>query len=121
MGGRALVRFPCAQVGADGVHGGEVLREQIGVADRDAEPFFSAFVLASADGRAVPRSGRPCPPCRLRSAKTSKTDRSKWSGAGLQTRSSVMSPAAAAAQSTNVSELRWEIITPFGVPVDPEV
>ena len=51
----------------------------------------------------------------------SKTDRSKCSGAGLQTRSCSPSPAAAAAQSTNVSELRWEIITPFGVPVDPDV
>ena len=51
----------------------------------------------------------------------SKTDRSKCSGAGLQTRSCSPSPAAAAAHSTNVSELRWEIITPFGVPVDPEV
>src|SRR5258708_40374693 len=115
MGGRALVRFPCAQVGGDGVHGGEVLREQIGVADRDAEPFFSAFVLASADGRAVPRSGRPCPPCRLRSAKTSKTDRSKWSVAGLRTRSSVARPSAAAPQSTNLSGWRGEIITPLAV------
>ena len=51
----------------------------------------------------------------------SNTDRSKWSGAGLQTRSCSVSPAAAAAHSTNVSELRWEIITPFGVPVDPDV
>ncbi len=54
-------------------------------------------------------------------AKTSNTDRSKLSGAGLQTRSSSVSPAADAAHSTNASELRWEIITPFGVPVDPEV
>jgi acyl-coenzyme A synthetase/AMP-(fatty) acid ligase len=54
-------------------------------------------------------------------AKMSKTDRSKCSGAGLQTRSCSLSPAAAAAQSTNVSELRWEIITPLGVPVDPDV
>src|SRR5690242_4276495 len=54
-------------------------------------------------------------------AKMSKTDRSKCSGAGLQTRSCSPSSAAAAAQSTNVSELRWEIITPFGVPVDPDV
>ena len=51
----------------------------------------------------------------------SKTDRSKCSGAGLHTRSCSPSPAAAAAQSTNVSEFRWEIITPFGVPVDPDV
>ena len=51
----------------------------------------------------------------------SKTDRSKWSGAGLQTRSCAVSPAAAAAHSTNVSELRCEIITPFGLPVDPDV
>src|ERR1700728_1560944 len=54
-------------------------------------------------------------------AKTSKTDRSKCSGAGLQTRSCSPSAAAAAAHSTNASELRWEIITPFGVPVDPDV
>src|ERR1700735_923299 len=54
-------------------------------------------------------------------AKTSKTDRSKCSGAGLLTRSCSPSPAAAAAHSTKASELRWEIITPFGVPVDPDV
>ena len=54
-------------------------------------------------------------------ANTSKTDRSKCSGAGLQTRSWSVSRAAAAAHSTNVSELRWEIMTPFGAPVDPDV
>ena len=42
-------------------------------------------------------------------------------GAGLQTRSCSLSPAQAAAQSTKVSEVRCEIMTPFGVPVDPEV
>ena len=54
-------------------------------------------------------------------AKMSKTDRSKCSGAGLQTRSCSPSPAQAAAHSTKVSEARCEIITPFGVPVDPDV
>ncbi len=54
-------------------------------------------------------------------AKTSKTDRSKWSGAGLQTRSCSRRPAQAAAHAQKVSEARCEIITPFGVPVDPEV
>src|ERR1700761_4993819 len=54
-------------------------------------------------------------------AKMSKTDRSKWSGAGLQTRSCSVSPAQFAAHATKVSEARCEIITPFGVPVDPEV
>ena len=51
----------------------------------------------------------------------SKTDRSKCSGAGLQTRSCSRRPAQAAAHATKVSEARCEIITPFGVPVDPEV
>jgi len=54
-------------------------------------------------------------------AKMSKTDRSKCRGAGLQTRSCSLSPAHSAAQATKVSELRCEIMTPFGVPVDPEV
>src|ERR1700744_507785 len=54
-------------------------------------------------------------------AKTSKTDRSKCSGAGLQTRSDSVSPVAPAAHTTKVSALRCEIMTPFGVPVDPEV
>ena len=54
-------------------------------------------------------------------AKTSKTDRSKCSGAGLHTRSSAPRPVQVADQSTKVSEARWEIITPLGVPVDPEV
>src|ERR1700759_1926103 len=57
----------------------------------------------------------------LQAAQTSKTDRSKWSGAGLQTRSSSVSPMQFAAHTTKVSEARCEIITPFGVPVDPEV
>src|SRR5689334_13542372 len=57
----------------------------------------------------------------LQVAKMSKTDRSKCSGAGLHTRSCSVRPAQAAAHSTKVSEARWEIITPFGVPVDPEV
>ena len=51
----------------------------------------------------------------------SKTDRSNCSGAGLDTRSSSRRPAQAVAHSTKVSEARWEIITPLGVPVDPEV
>src|SRR5215469_5643959 len=73
-------------------------------------------------GKVVARSGitvRQAPAWQV--AKTSNTDRSKWSGAGLQTRSSEVSLASAADQFTNVSELRWEIITPFGVPVDPDV
>ena len=57
----------------------------------------------------------------LQVAKMSKTDRSKCSGAGLQTRSCSPRPAQAAAHSTKVSEARCEIITPFGVPVDPDV
>ena len=43
----------------------------------------------------------------------SKTDRSKCSGAGLQTRCARRAPQRLLAQSTNVSELRWEIITPL--------
>ena len=54
-------------------------------------------------------------------AKMSKTDRSKCRGAGLQMRSPSPSPALAAAHATKVSELRCEIMTPFGVPVDPDV
>src|ERR1700728_3830377 len=54
-------------------------------------------------------------------AKMSKTDRSKCSGAGLHTRSASHRPALAAAQSTKVSDARWEIITPLGMPVDPDV
>jgi hypothetical protein len=57
----------------------------------------------------------------LQLAKMSNTDRSKCSGAGLHTRSSSPSPAHAVDQSTKVSEARWEIITPLGVPVDPDV
>src|SRR3984885_15489193 len=57
----------------------------------------------------------------LQAAKMSKTDRSKCSGAGLQTRSSSPRSVQAAAHSTKVSEARCEIITPFGAPVDPEV
>src|ERR1700749_630580 len=57
----------------------------------------------------------------LQLAKMSKTDRSKFSGAGLQTRSSAPRPAQSAAHSTKVSDARCEIMTPFGVPVDPDV
>src|SRR5215469_5057833 len=57
----------------------------------------------------------------LQLAKMSNTDRSKCSGAGLHTRSWSPSPTHAAAQFTNVSEARCEIITPLCVPVEPDV
>src|ERR1700743_1302996 len=57
----------------------------------------------------------------LQVAKMSKTDRSKCSGAGLQTRSCSLRAVQATAHSTKVSEARCEIITPLGAPVDPDV
>src|ERR1700739_3750885 len=73
-------------------------------------------------GKVAAPSGRTARQAAARQVeKTSKTERSKWSGAGLHTRSLSLRPAAAAAHSANVSEFRWEIITPFGRPVDPEV
>src|SRR5208337_1038762 len=53
--------------------------------------------------------------------KISNVDRSKCRGAWFETRSSSIRPAHSAAQFTNVSEFRCEIITPFGVPVEPDV
>jgi len=54
-------------------------------------------------------------------ANTSKIDRSKWSGAWLDRRSSDETANRAMPQSTNVSAFRWESMTPFGSPVEPEV
>src|ERR1700728_3231529 len=54
-------------------------------------------------------------------AKTSKTDRSKLSGAGQAARSRSARPVQATAPSAKVSDARCEIITPLGVPVDPDV
>ncbi len=51
----------------------------------------------------------------------SKVDRSKWSGAWLDTTSSATTAYSSAAQSTNPRQARWLSITPFGVPVDPDV
>jgi len=51
----------------------------------------------------------------------SNTERSKWNGATEDTRSSDRSPTQSAVQSTKASALRWESITPFGTPVEPEV
>ena len=53
-------------------------------------------------------------------AKMSNTDRSKCSGAGLHAGPAPQS-AVAADHFTKVSEARWEIITPLGMPVDPDV
>ena len=54
-------------------------------------------------------------------ANRSKTERSKWSGAWLERRSSSVTPNSSVAQSTKAIALRWESMTPFGTPVDPDV
>src|SRR6266545_3181925 len=60
-------------------------------------------------------------PPTLAQANRSNTERSKWNGAWLENRSSGVSSSTAVAHSTNVIPFRWESITPFGSPVDPEV
>lgn len=54
-------------------------------------------------------------------AQTSNTDRLKWKGATLATRSPSRSPIASAAQSTKAAALPCESMTPLGMPVDPDV
>ena len=54
-------------------------------------------------------------------ANKSKTDRSKCRGAWLESRSLSRTSNSSTAQSTNASAFRWESITPFGTPVDPDV
>src|SRR6185437_12313379 len=77
---------------------------------------------ASRAGKIAIFSGRTVMQAATRQlAKMSKTDRSKFSGAGQQTRSSSLRPAQPADHSTKVSDARCEIITPLGVPVDPDV
>ena len=51
----------------------------------------------------------------------SNVDRSKWNGATLDTRSSSRSPTQSAAHSVKARAFRWESITPFGTPVEPDV
>src|SRR5947209_8486434 len=51
----------------------------------------------------------------------SKTERSKWKGAWLESRSDGATRNSRAAHSTKASALRCEIVTPLGVPVEPEV
>ena len=51
----------------------------------------------------------------------SKTERSKWNGATLATRSFALNWIRSAAQSTNASAFRCESITPLGMPVEPDV
>src|ERR1700761_2792892 len=87
-----------------------------------AEIRSAASHCASRVGKiAVPSGTRARQAAVFAVAKMSNTDRSKLSGAGLATRSSGPRPVQSAAQSTKVREARCEIITPLGVPVEPEV
>src|SRR5690349_10404768 len=51
----------------------------------------------------------------------SKIERSKWKGAWLLKRSCSSGVNTEEHQSTKLSALRWLNVTPFGIPVDPEV
>src|SRR5579885_1374948 len=54
-------------------------------------------------------------------ANRSRNDRSNVSGGCAELRSSEAMPKYRTAHSMNVMTFSWEITTPFGVPVDPEV
>jgi hypothetical protein len=51
----------------------------------------------------------------------SRIERSKWKGAWDEKRSSSVGSSASPHQSTNAAAWRCESVTPFGVPVEPDV
>lgn len=51
----------------------------------------------------------------------SRIERSKWKGAWDEKRSAFVGSKTCRHQSTKLTALSWLSITPFGLPVDPEV
>ena len=82
----------------------------------------SAIQRATSTGNSVAsgRSSETDAPAAA-AAKRSRIERSKCSGAWLESRSCSVIANSSAAQRTNVIALRCESITPFGSPVDPDV
>ena len=82
----------------------------------------SRIHLACSTGKSDSPSGTSTTAAPARAAANrSRTERSKWSGAWLESRSSSVTWNSSAAQSTNASAFSCESITPLGTPVEPDV
>src|SRR5574338_569817 len=84
--------------------------------------FVSEMYSASFAGKMATASGTTTTQApALNATKTSKIDISKCNGARLDNRSSFSIPKKLQAELTKVKEFRCESMTPFGLPVEPEV